>query len=85
MHANQIPVLSFAAPIDKDNRLASTESELTTDTLDALFSRYGDLRRQQARHFGVVRLDSAEIADVVAFTDPNDLLSYFLQGVETTH
>jgi hypothetical protein len=40
MHANQIPVLSFAAPIDKDNRLASTESELTTDTLDALFSRW---------------------------------------------
>jgi hypothetical protein len=29
-------------------------------------------------------LDSAEIADVVAFTDPNDLLSYFLQGGDDT-
>jgi hypothetical protein len=85
MHANQIPVLSLAAPLDNVQRLADSEkNELGMDTLNALFSTYGNGIREQLTRFRPPRLDSMNKADVVAFTDPNDLLSYFLKGADDT-
>jgi hypothetical protein len=91
MQANQIPILSLAAPIDKitlspganddvQPSAAAPRDELGIDTLGALLRQYRATKGARIKPLLQLRPDFGEIADVVAFTDPNDLLSYFLKG-----
>ncbi len=69
MAGNQLPILGLA---EQDvNRRPDTRTATAPDSLQ----RFLELRRRQA---GIPRAESVARLAVVAFTDPNDLLSYRL-------
>jgi hypothetical protein len=69
MAANQLPILGLAE--QNIERRPDTQSSAAADSLQ----RFLELRRRQS---GIPRAESIARLAVIAFTDPNDLLSYRL-------
>ena len=82
MGANQIPILSLAAP-GEDTRIliapGAPPTNEVADPLNELILRFGTAQKFRLRALGLSAAEREPI-QVVAFSDPNDLLSYPLHG-----
>lgn len=86
MTANQIPVLSLAAPVGAAKAREAETTGIGTDSLNVLLQQLKTKAAVQPKLRNIRSLLPAGKMQVVAFSDPNDLLSYGLHesGFEET-
>jgi len=80
MTANQIPVLSLAAPVGGAKLRETGASGIGTDSLNILLQQLKTKTAVQPKPRSIKSLLPPGSMQVVAFSDPNDLLSYGLRG-----
>ncbi len=80
MTANQIPVLSLAAPVGAVKLRETDTSGIGTDSLNILLQQLKKYPAVQPKLRSIKSLLPPGKMQVVAFSDPNDLLSYGLRG-----